>query len=121
MYLENDPELERCDEELRKNDDRRKKILERKNRRIRQIREKQLKDKEAWVKKLIPLLDKTLEECRGSLYWYAFSVEDLCAGVSRIEIPAEPAREGSSLVTEKSGKNKQEHLLKNYHQQEVQK
>ena len=92
MYLENDPELERCDEELRRNDERRKKILERKNRRIRQIREKQLRDKEAWMKKLIPLLDKSLEERFGPLYWYGCSVEDICTGVLFMEIAADPAK-----------------------------
>ena len=106
MYLENDPELERCDEELRKNDDRRKKILERKNRRIRQIREKQLKDKEAWMKKLIPLLDKTMEDHLGSLYWYGCSVENVCAGLSRMEIPDVPAGEIASSVTEDADDNK---------------
>ena len=93
MYLENDPELERCDEELRRNDERRKKILERKNRRIRQIRERQLKDKEAWMKKLIPLLDKTLQERSGALYWYAYSVEDICNGVAQMKLPGGPADE----------------------------
>ena len=107
MYLENDPELERCDEELRRNDDRRKKILERKNRRIRQIREKQLKDKEAWMKKLIPLLDKTLEDCLGSLYWYGCSVEDVCVGVSKMEMPIESARKEVLSVLEKAEKDEQ--------------
>ena len=100
MGLENDLELERIDEELRRNDERRKKILERKNRRIRQIREKQLKDKEAWMKKLIPLLDKTMEDHLGSLYWYGCSVENVCAGLSRMEIPDVPDGEMASSVTE---------------------
>ena len=107
MDFENDLELERCDEELRRLDERRKKILERKNRRIRQIREKQLKDKEVWMKKLIPLLDKTLEDCLGSLYWYGCSVEDICGVISKMEIPAETAREEASSVSEKSGKDEQ--------------
>ena len=93
MDLENDLELERCDEELRRNDERRKKILERKNRRIRQIRERQLKDKEAWMKKLIPLLDKALQERSGALYWYAYSVEDICNGVAQMKLPGESSDE----------------------------
>ena len=106
MGLENDLELERIDEELRRNDERRKKILERKNRRIRQIREKQLKDKEAWMKKLIPLFVKTMEDHLGSLYWYGCSVENVCAGLSRMEIPDVPAGEIASSVTEDADDNK---------------
>ena len=89
MDMENDVELERIEDELRRHDERRKKIVERKNRRIRQIREKQLKDKEAWMKKLIPLLDKALEERFGSLYWYTCSAEDICAGVGKMALSAE--------------------------------
>ena len=110
MGLENDLELERIDEELRRNDERRKKILERKNRRIRQIREKQLKDKEAWMKKLIPLLDKTMEDHLGSLYWYGCSVEDVCAGLSRMEIPVVPDGEISSSVTETAEDNRRKQV-----------
>ena len=106
MYLENDLELERCDEELRRNDERRKKILERKNRRIRQIREKQLKDKDAWVKKLIPLLDKALEDRLGSLYWYRCSAEDICVCVTQMEIPAGLAKEADVSETEKVEEDK---------------
>ena len=106
MYLENDPELERCDEELRRNDERRKKILERKNRRIRQIREKQLRDKEAWMKKLVPLLDKSLEERFGSLFWYSCSVEDICGGVIQMEIPGRPAKGADLSETEKTEEDK---------------
>ena len=97
MDMENDLELERCDEELRRIEDRRKKVLERKNRRIRQIREKQLKDKEAWIKKFMPLLDKTLAERFGGLYWYSFSTEEICAGIVRMDMPAKV-----SGTTEKS-------------------
>jgi len=85
MDMGNDLELERCDEELKRIEERRKKVLERKNRRLRQIREKQLKDKEAWMKKLIPLLDKTLQNRFGTLYWYGISVEDTCEGVAQME------------------------------------
>ena len=67
--MAHDMELERIEEEIRRHDERRKRLIERKNRRLRQIREKQLKDKEAWMKKFIPLLDKTLEERFGELYW----------------------------------------------------
>ena len=84
-----DMELDRIDEELRRHDERRKKIVERRNRRLRQIREKQLKDKEAWMKKFIPLLDKTLAERFGELYWYSLDAEDTCAGISRMEMKAE--------------------------------
>ncbi|MBR1899570.1 MAG: hypothetical protein IJ820_00700 [Lachnospiraceae bacterium] len=87
MDMANDMELERIDKELRRHDERRKKILERKNRRIRQIRERQLKDKEAWMKRFLPLLDKTLAEKIGVLYWYDCGVEEICAGISQMEIP----------------------------------
>ena len=50
-----------------------------------QIREKQLKDKEAWMKKFIPLLDKTLEERLGELYWYGHAAEDICTGFGQIK------------------------------------
>ena len=100
MDMENDLELERCDEELRKIDERRKKILERKNRRIRQIRERQLKDKEAWVKKVIPLLDRTLQEKVGSLFWYVCTPEDFCDGVAQMELPKRTgdALDGSEIA-----------------------
>ena len=80
-----DMELERIEEEIRRHDERRKRLVERKNRRLRQIREKQLKDKEAWMKKFIPLLDKTLEERFGPLYWYSCTSEDICTWISRIK------------------------------------
>ena len=67
---------------------------------MRQIREKQLKDKEAWVKKFIPLLDKTLEERLGELYWYDHAAEDICTGFGQIK---------------KSGKDTDHH---NYHEKE---
>ena len=106
MDFENDLEQERCDEELRRLDERRKKVLERKNRRIRQIREKQLKDKEAWIKKLIPLLDKAFENCLGSLYWYGCSVEDICEVVSKMKIPSGPVKETASSAAEDAEKDK---------------
>ena len=98
MDMANDMELERIDEELRRHDERRKKILERKNRRIRQIRERQLKDKEAWMKRFLPLLDKTLAEKVGALYWYDCGVEEICAGISQMEIPAvmDPANDSNT-------------------------
>jgi len=103
MDLENDLELERCDEELRRLDERRKKVVERKNRRIRQIREKQLKDKEAWMKKLIPLLDKTLQEQFGALYWYGCSAEDICEGVAEMKMPPGSDRSTGETIPEKAG------------------
>lgn len=83
--MANDMELERIEEEIRRHDERRKRLIERKNRRLRQIREKQLKDKEAWMKKFIPLLDKTLEERLGELYWYGYAADDICAGMGQIK------------------------------------
>ena len=84
--MAHDMELERIEEEIRRHDERRKRLIERKNRRLRQIREKQLKDKEAWMKKFIPLLDKTLEEQFGELYWYSHAAEDICAGMEQIKV-----------------------------------
>ena len=83
--MASDMELERIEEEIRRHDERRKRLVERKNRRLRQIREKQLKDKEAWMKKFIPLLDKTLEEGFGPLYWYSCTSEDICTWISRMK------------------------------------
>ena len=109
MDMANDMELERIDEELRRHDERRKKILERKNRRIRQIRERQLKDKEAWMKRFLPLLDKTLAEKIGVLYWYDCGVEENCAGIRRMEIHAvmDPADE-SNIADAKEKTSKEE-------------
>ena len=84
--MAHDVELERIEEEIRRHDERRKRLVERKNRRMRQIREKQLKDKEAWMKKFIPLLDKTLEERFGELYWYSHEAEEICAGMRQIKV-----------------------------------
>ena len=47
--MAHDVELERIEEEIRRHDERRKRLVERKNRRMRQIREKQLKDKERFL------------------------------------------------------------------------
>ena len=98
--MAHDVELERIEEEIRRHDERRKRLVERKNRRMRQIREKQLKDKEAWMKKFIPLLDKTLEERLGELYWYGHAAEDICTGFEQIK---------------KSGKDADHH---NHHEKE---
>ena len=109
MDLENDLELERCDEEIRRLDERRKKVLERKNRRMRQIREKQLKDREAWIKRIIPLFDKTLQEKLGALYWYGYSVEEICEGVKHMKLPVSPDYAadtgGTEPAEEDSGNN----------------
>ena len=98
--MAHDVELERIEEEIRRHDERRKRLVERKNRRMRQIREKQLKDKEVWMKKFIPLLDKTLEERLGELYWYDHAAEDICTGFGQIK---------------KSGKDTDHHY---YHEKE---
>ena len=104
-----DMELDRIEEELRRHDERRKKIVERRNRRLRQIREKQLKDKEAWMKKFIPLLDKTLEERFGELYWYSLDAEDTCDGISHMEMKAkEPgaSKEKGTSMPDKESREK---------------
>ena len=105
MGTDMDLELERIEEEIRRHDEKRKRLVERKNRRMRQIREKQLKDKEAWMKKFIPLLDKAMEEKLGTLYWYSTGAEDICAGVRLMEIAA-GRPETSGL--EKSEKKKED-------------
>ena len=98
-----DMELERIEEEIRRHDERRKRLVERKNRRLRQIREKQLKDKEAWMKKFIPLLDKTLEERFGELYWYSCEAEDICAGMGQISIPCNTVAQNEYHEKDKGG------------------
>ena len=83
--MDYDMELERIEEEIRRHDERRRKLVERRNRKLRQIREKQLKDKDAWTKRLLPLLDSALEDKFGELYWYSYSPESICERVTGIE------------------------------------
>ena len=73
------------------------------NRRMRQIREKQLKDKEAWMKKFIPLLDKTLEERLGELYWYGHAAEDICTGFGQIKKAGKDAAHHNDHEKEEGG------------------
>ena len=101
--MAHDMELERIAEEIRRHDERRKRLVERKNRRLRQIREKQLKYKEAWMKKFIPLLDKTLEELFGELYWYSCEAEDICTGMGQIIIPGKDAAQRGQHDKDKGG------------------
>ena len=101
--MAHDVELERIEEEIRRHDERRKRLVERKNRRMRQIREKQLKDKEAWMKKFIPLLDKTLEERLGELYWYGHAAEGICTGFGQIKKSGKDAAHHNDHEKEEGG------------------
>ena len=81
-----DMELQRIDDEFRRLEEKKKKLIERRLRRQRQIREKQLKDKDAWMRKLIPLLDRALQERFGPLYWYGLEAEDVCRVAGGMEL-----------------------------------
>ena len=96
-----DMELQRIDDEFRRLEEKRKKLIERRLRRQRQIREKQLKDKDAWMRKLIPLLDRALQERFGPLYWYGLEAEDVCRVAGGMELERQdPGSEGLDPAVE---------------------
>lgn len=98
-----DMELQRIDGELSRLEEKKKKLVERRLRRQRQIREKQLKDKDAWMRKLIPLLDRALQERFGPLYWYGLEAEDVCRVADGMELERpDPGSEGPDPGVEES-------------------
>ena len=80
-----DEELMRINEEIRKAKEKRQMLEDRKNRRLRQIRAKEERDRAAWLKKMMSVLDKDLSQTEGKKYFYDFGPEQVTDSIHRGE------------------------------------
>lgn len=89
-----DEELQRIEDEIRKSRERRQALEAKKNRRLKEIREKQERDRVAWLKKMGSVLDKLLTGMEGKTYFYQVSQDQVAEAVKRGGIaPAPPSEE----------------------------
>ncbi len=89
-----DEELKRIEEEIRKAKEKRQALEDRKNRRMKQIRAKQERDKAVWLKRMSAVIDKTMSEMKGRMYFYEVTPEQVAEAVKKEGISeAAPAEE----------------------------
>ena len=100
-----DEELVRIDEEIRKAKEKRQQLEERKNRRLKAIREKEERERASWLKKMMTVLDKDLRETEGKLYFRDFSPEQVTDAIHRGGIEKTPPEDDASAETDKSSKH----------------
>ena len=86
-----DEELKRIEEEIRKSREKRQALEARKGRRLKEIREKQERDRKAWLKRMSTCLDQTLTEMEGKTYFYQVSQQQVTEAVKRGGIAPAPA------------------------------
>lgn len=100
-----DEELVRIDEEIRKAKEKRQQLEERKNRRLKAIREKEERERAAWLKKMMTVLDKDLREREGKLYFRDFGPEQVTEAIRRGGIEKTPPEDDVPAETDKSSKH----------------
>ncbi len=84
-----DDEIRRIEEEIRKAEEKKKLLLARRSKKLREIRARQLREKEAWLKKLTAELDKALQQVHGDLYWEQLLQEDVTGLIRGDTVPAQ--------------------------------
>ena len=85
-----DEELMRIDEEIRKAKEKRQMLEDRKNRRLKQIRAREERDRAAWLKKMMSVLDRDLSQTEGKKYFYDFGPEQVTDAIHRGKIEKIP-------------------------------
>ena len=78
-----DQELEKIEEGLKRYEGMRRKLMAQRAEKLKKIKTRQMREKEAWLKKLMPLFDRMLEKKLGNLYWYRYSLEHIMRMIAR--------------------------------------
>lgn len=99
-----DEELMRINEEIRKAKEKRQMLEDRKNRRLREIRAKEERDRAAWLKKMMSVLDKDLSQTEGKKYFYDFGPEQVTDAIHRGGIEKTPPQKKTEKMEPKEDK-----------------
>ena len=101
-----DEELQRIEEEIRKAKEKRQALEDRRTRKLREIRAKQERDRAAWLRKMSAVLDRTLTDMKGKLYFSEVTQDQVADAVRRAGILPEVKKPEADKKSADTGSRK---------------
>lgn len=101
-----DEELQRIEEEIRKAKEKRQALEDRRTRKLREIRAKQERDRAAWLRKMSSVLDRTLTDMKGKLYFSKVTQDQVADAVRRAGILPEVKKPEADKKSADTGSRK---------------